>query len=122
MGFPIQYALTYPARMKGALQPLDFATLSKLEFSAPRLEDFPALNLAREAGNTGGTLPAVFNAANEVAVEHFRAGKIRFPEIWGCVAHCMAEHKTVLNPTLEQILTADREIRGTAAEWCSGKR
>jgi 1-deoxy-D-xylulose-5-phosphate reductoisomerase len=122
MGFPIQYALTYPARMKGALQPLDFAALAKLEFSAPRLTDFPALDLARQAGLAGGTMPAVFNAANEVAVERFRAGEIRFPEIWGCVAHCMAEHKTVLNPTLEQILTADREIRGTAATWCAGKR
>ena len=117
MGFPIQYALTYPSRMKGALQPLDFATLSKLEFSAPRLDDFPALHLAREAGLTGGTMPAVYNAANEIAVESFRAGKIRFPEIWACVAHCMAEHKAVLNPTLEQILTADREIRSVATDF-----
>lgn len=122
MGFPIQYALTYPARMKGALRPLDFATLSKLDFAPPRLDDFPALNLAREAGNTGGTMPAVFNAANEIAVERFRAGEIRFPEIWGCVAHCMAEHEAVLNPTLGQILTADREIRETAAAWCKEKR
>lgn len=117
MGFPIQYALTYPARMKGALQPLNFATLSKLEFAPPRLEDFPAVNLAREAGSTGGTMPAVFNAANEIAVERFRAGEIRFPEIWGCVAHCMAEHEAILNPTLEQILTADREIRAVAADF-----
>lgn len=122
MGFPIQYALTYPARMKGALQPLDFATLSKLEFAPPRLEDFPALNLAREAGNTGGTMPAVFNAANEIAVERFRAGGIRFPEIWGCVAHCMKVHIAILNPTLEQILSADQAIREIAAVWCSGKR
>jgi 1-deoxy-D-xylulose-5-phosphate reductoisomerase len=122
MGFPIQYALTYPARMKGALRPLDFATLSKLEFAPPRLDDFPAINLAREAGLTGGTMPAVFNAANEIAVDAFRRGSIRFPDIWGCVAHCMAEHKAVLNPTLEQILTADREIREIAAAWCAGKR
>jgi 1-deoxy-D-xylulose-5-phosphate reductoisomerase len=117
MGFPIQYALTYPARLKGALQPLDFATLSKLEFSPPRLDDFPALHLAREAGNTGGTMPAVLNAANEIAVERFRAGEIRFPDIWGCVAHCMAQHTAILNPTLEQILTADREIRAVAANF-----
>jgi 1-deoxy-D-xylulose-5-phosphate reductoisomerase len=122
MGFPIQYALTYPSRMKGALEPLDFATLSKLEFATPRLDDFPALKLAREAGNTGGTMPAVLNAANEIAVERFRNGEIRFPEIWGCVAHCMAEHVAVLNPTLEQILTADREIREIAAAWCLEKR
>lgn len=122
MGFPIQYALTYPARMKGALQPLDFATLSKLEFAPPRIDDFPAINLAREAGNIGGTMPAVFNAANEVAVEHFRAGAIRFPEIWGCVAHCMEQHEAVLNPTLDQILAADRGIRETATEWSSEQR
>ena len=122
MGFPIQYALTYPARMKGALQPLDFATLSKLEFAPPRIDDFPAINLAREAGNIGGTMPAVFNAANEVAVEHFRAGAIRFPEIWGCVAHCMEQHEAVLNPTLDQILAADRGIRETATAWCSEQR
>ncbi len=122
MGFPIQYALTYPARMKGALQPLDFATLSKLEFAPPRIDDFPAMNLAREAGKIGGTMPAVFNAANEVAVEHFRAGAIRFPEIWGCVAHCMEQHEAVLNPTLDQILAADRGIRETATAWCSEQR
>jgi 1-deoxy-D-xylulose-5-phosphate reductoisomerase len=122
MGFPIQYALTYPARMKGALDPLDFATLSKLEFSPPRLDDFPALNLARQAGNTGGTMPAVFNAANEIAVQAFRDGTLRFPEIWGCVAHCMAEHKAIANPTLDQILGADTAVRKIGTEWCAEKR
>ncbi|MFM2196632.1 MAG: hypothetical protein RLZZ505_64 [Verrucomicrobiota bacterium] len=117
MGFPIQYALTYPARMKGALQPLDFAALSKLEFSAPRLDDFPALNLARKAGNTGGTMPAVYNAANEIAVEHFRSGKIRFPQIWECVAHCMESHEAIPSPTLDQILNADSGIRSVAADF-----
>lgn len=117
MAFPIQYALTYPARMKGALQPLDFTTISKLEFAPPRLDDFPAINLAREAGNIGGTMPAVFNASNEIAVQRFRNGEIHFPEIWGCVAHCMAEHTAVLNPTLEQIIIADREIRAAATDF-----
>jgi 1-deoxy-D-xylulose-5-phosphate reductoisomerase len=114
MGFPIQYALTYPTRLKGALEPLDFATLSKLEFSTPRLDDFPALNLARKAGLTGGTLPAVFNAANEVSVQAFREGRIRFPEIWGTVAAVMAAHETIPSPTLDQILQADCEARITA--------
>lgn len=117
MGFPIQYALTYPNRMKGALQPLDFASLSKLEFSAPRLTDFPALNLARQAGLTGGTLPAVFNAANEIAVQAFRDGKIRFPEIWANVSDVMAAHQATLSPTLEQIMLADREARTVAADF-----
>lgn len=116
MGFPIQYALTYPTRMKGALRPLDFAALSKLEFSEPRLNDFPALNLAREAGLAGGTLPAVFNAANEIAVQAFRDGKIPFPGIWETVATVMTAHETILTPTLAQILTADREARYVAVD------
>jgi 1-deoxy-D-xylulose-5-phosphate reductoisomerase len=119
MGFPIQYALTYPNRLVGALKPLDFAELSKLEFSAPRSDDFPALNLARQAGLTGGTLPAVFNAANEVAVDAFRNGKIRFPEIWETVAAVMKSHETVIKPTLEQILAADAEARNVAKEKMS---
>lgn len=116
MGFPIQYALTYPNRIVGALKPLDFAELSKLEFFAPRTEDFPALQLARHAGNTGGTLPAVFNAANEVAVDAFRSGKIRFPNIWETVEAVMKSHQTVLKPTLDQILVADAEARLAAKD------
>jgi 1-deoxy-D-xylulose-5-phosphate reductoisomerase len=118
MGFPIQYALTYPKRIAGTLEPLDFATLSKLEFSAPRLIDFPALSLAREAGTIGGTMPAIYNAVNEVAVSAFRAGKIKFPQIWICVAHCMAQHQSVMNPNLSQILAADADIRVIAHQWC----
>ena len=114
MGFPIQYALTYPNRVAGSLKPLNFAELSKLEFSAPRTEDFPALNLARQAGLTGGTLPAVFNAANEVAVDAFRSGKIKFPEIWQTVASAMESHETVYNPTLEAIIEADNQAREAA--------
>ena len=116
MGFPIQYALTYPNRIAGSLKPLDFAELSKLEFSAPRTEDFPALNLARQAGLAGGTLPAVFNAANEVAVDAFRSGKIRFPAIWETVAAVMQSHETVLKPTLDQILAADAQARLSATD------
>src|SRR4029450_799159 len=71
MCFPIQYAVTWPDRVPNSLPPLDFSTLSKLEFFTPRYADFPALNLARRAGETGGTLPAVMNAANEVAVAAF---------------------------------------------------
>ena len=114
MGFPIQYALTYPNRVAGSLKPLNFAELSQLEFSAPRTEDFPALNLARQAGLTGGTLPAVFNAANEVAVDAFRSGKIKFPEIWQTVASAMESHETVYNPTLEAIIEADNQAREAA--------
>lgn len=118
MCFPIQYALTYPARKKGALRPLDFRELSKLEFSPPRLEDFPALNLARKAGLAGGTLPAVFNAANEIAVQAFRDEIINFPSIWKCVAAVMKNHEVVASPSLSEILTADRAAREAACDFC----
>ncbi len=119
MGFPIQYALTYPNRLPSSLNPLNFAELSKLEFIAPRTADFPALNLARQAGLTGGTLPAVLNAANEVAVDAFRSGKIRFPAIWETVAAVMQSHQTILKPSLEQILEADSEARLLAKDYIS---
>ena len=118
MGFPIQYALTWPERVRGGLKPLDFPALAKLEFEAPRGEDFPALDLAREAGLTGGTLPAVFNAANEVAVEAFRAGRLRFPGIWESVASVMAAHETRPSDTLESVVAADRWARAKVAEIC----
>src|SRR5689334_9942271 len=79
MCFPIQYAVTWPDRVANTLPPLDFGKLRELHFAAPRLDDFPALNLARAAGETGGTLPAVMNAANEVAVSAFLDRRISFP-------------------------------------------
>ena len=114
MCFPIQYALTWPQRVKGGLRPLDFTALSKLEFEAPRSADFPALDLARRAGLTGGTLPAVFNAANEIAVDAFRAGKIPFPGIWKCVAAVMDAHEVRSSATLESVVAADQWARETA--------
>ncbi|MFT3992043.1 MAG: 1-deoxy-D-xylulose-5-phosphate reductoisomerase [Luteolibacter sp.] len=116
MCFPIQYALTWPARIPGGLKPLDFPTLAKLEFEAPRTEDFPALDLARKAGTIGGTLPAVFNAANEVAVDAFRAGGLSFPGIWKCVAEVMENHATDHSPDLETIIAADQWARKQAGK------
>ena len=116
MCFPIQYALTWPERVKGGLRPLDFPALAKLEFEAPREDVFPALGLARRAGLTGGTLPAVFNAANEVAVDAFRAGKIPFPAIWESVASVMDKHEVRSSCTLDAVVNADRWARGEAAE------
>ena len=120
MCFPIQYALTWPNRVRGGLQPLDFPALAKLEFEAPRVADFPALGLARRAGLTGGTLPAVFNAANEIAVAAFRAGQIPFPGIWQCVAAVMDTHQAQPCSTLAAVVTADHWARQTAASWCAG--
>jgi 1-deoxy-D-xylulose-5-phosphate reductoisomerase len=116
MCFPIQYAVTWPDRVPNTLPPLDFGKLKKLEFAAPRLDDFPALNLARRAGETGGTLPAVMNAANEVAVSAFLDRRISFPRIWQLVEEVMKRHASVANPTLDAILEADRWARAEALE------
>lgn len=115
MCFPIQYAVTWPDRVANTLPPLDFGQLQKLEFATPRFEDFPALNLARRAGDTGGTLPAVMNAANEVAVSAFLDRRLPFPRIWGLVEEVMNRHASVAQPTLDAILDADRWARETAA-------
>jgi 1-deoxy-D-xylulose-5-phosphate reductoisomerase len=120
MCFPIQYALTWPRRLRGALQPLDFPALARLEFEAPRWADFPALDLARRAGLAGGTLPAVFNAANEVAVEAFRAAQIPFPGIWQTVAAAMDAHELQPSTSLESVVAADRWARETAATFVAG--
>lgn len=115
MALPIQYALTYPERVPGPCAPLDLTTLGRLDFEAPRTDLFPALELARRAGNAGGTLPAVLNAANEAAVEAFLAGKIAFPGIWEGVAHAMDAVPFVGNPKLDELIEADRAAREAVA-------
>src|SRR5213082_801321 len=115
MCFPIQYAVTWPDRVPNTLPPLDFSTLSKLEFYPPRYGDFPALNLARRAGETGGTLPAVMNAANETAVAAFLNNRLRFPQIWQTVEKVMERHQSVAHPDLDAILAADQWARAEAA-------
>ena len=85
MCFPIQYAVTWPDRIPNSLPQLDLARIASLHFEAPRVQDFPALSLARQASITGGTMPAMFNAANEVAVQAFVEGRLSFPGIWRTV-------------------------------------
>ena len=114
MCFPIQYAVTYPERMPSGLPPLDLAKLGTLSFEQPDEKRFPALRLAREAGEQGGTLPGVLNAANEVAVEAFLAERISFPRIWGMVEEVMKKHRTEKEPSLDAIIDADRWARGEA--------
>jgi len=114
MCFPIQYAVTWPDRVPNTLPPLDFGKLSKLEFFPPRYDDFPALNLARRAGETGGTLPAVMNAANEIAVAAFLDRQVRFPQIWQIVESVMDRHTSVAHPDLDAILAADQWAREQA--------
>ena len=119
MCFPIQYAVTWPDRVPGGLPSLDFAQLAKLEFEAPRRADFPALDLARAAGETGGTLPAVLNAANEIAVATFLARRCPFPAIWQTVGRVMHEHTSVAGADLGAILDADSWARRRATELLS---
>jgi 1-deoxy-D-xylulose-5-phosphate reductoisomerase len=114
MCFPIQYAVTWPDRVPNTLPPLDFSKLSKLEFFTPRYDDFPALNLARRAGETGGTLPAVMNAANEIAVAAFLDRRVRFPDIWHVVEEVMNRHTAIAHPDLDAILEADQWARNEA--------
>jgi 1-deoxy-D-xylulose-5-phosphate reductoisomerase len=114
MCFPIQYAVTWPYRVPNTLPPLDFSKLSKLEFFTPRYGDFPALNLARRAGEAGGTLPAVMNATNEVAVAAFLDRQVSFPSIWQIVEEVMNRHASVAHPDLDAILQADQWARAEA--------
>jgi 1-deoxy-D-xylulose-5-phosphate reductoisomerase len=116
MCFPIQYAVTYPDRLANRLKPLDLAQVGSLHFEAPDPVRFPALRLAREAGMKGGTLPAVLNAANEIAVPAFLDGKILFPAIWETVEEVMRQHAHVEHPHLDQIIRADAWARAAAQE------
>jgi 1-deoxy-D-xylulose-5-phosphate reductoisomerase len=111
MCLPIQYALTYPERVGSDRVQTDFAKLGRLDFEEPDLERFPSLNLARRAGEVGGTLPAVLNAANEAAVEAFCNRRIGFQQIAEVVDRAMQRHQVVAHPTLEQIVAADAWAR-----------
>ena len=114
MCLPIQYALTYPARAASDRVQTSLAEIGRLDFEEPDPDRFPALNLARRAGEVGGTLPAVLNAANEIAVDAFCAGEISFPEITATVARAMDTHELVAQPSLEEILAADAWAREVA--------
>ncbi len=118
MCFPIQYAVTWPDRVEGGLKPLDFAQLAKLEFEPPRYDVFPALNLAKRAGEAGGTLPAVYNAANEIAVDAFCDGKIGYTDIWKTVEKVMNGHQLQSARDLQTLLNADAEARAAAGALC----
>src|SRR6266540_2528066 len=115
MCLPIQYALTYPDRIGSDRVQTDFAKLGSLTFEEPDLDRFPSLNLARRAGEVGGTMPAVLHAANEVAVEAFCNSRIGFEEISQTVARVMKRHQPVEHPSLDEILCADAWARGEAA-------
>lgn len=111
MCLPIQYALTYPRRAPSDRVQTNFAKLGTLTFEEPDHERFPSLGLARKAGEIGGTMPAVFNAANEAAVEAFCNRQLRFDEIPAFVANAMGRHTVVPHPGLAEILQADAWAR-----------
>ncbi len=110
MKLPIQYALFYPERRQMSGERLDFWTLGSLDFEAPDFENFPGLSMAYEAGRTGGTMPTVFNAANEWAVAAFLGGRIAYPDITQIIGEAMARHKTKEKPELEEILQTETEV------------
>lgn len=115
MRLPIQYALTYPERRKSALPRLCLSDLAGLTFQKPDTSRFPALELAYGAGRAGGTMPAVLNAANEVAVGAFLQRRIGFQDITGIVAAVMERHQVITRPALEEIMEADRQAREEAS-------
>lgn len=107
MKLPIQYALYYPERRYLPGERVDFWSLGNLEFEKPDMETFYGLKLAYEAGRKGGSLPTVFNAANELAVSQFLKREIKYLEIMEIIEDCMKAHKNIDNPTLEQILETE---------------
>ncbi len=118
MKLPIEYALFYPERRRMSGERLDFWSLGSLDFEAPDFENFPGLAMAYAAGRTGGTMPTVFNAANEWAVAAFLGGKIAYPDITRIIGESMARHITKQNPDLEEILLTETEVyRSLHSEW-----
>lgn len=116
MRTPIQYALSYPSRWPNKLPRLDLLSAAQLTFEAPDLERFPCLGLAYQAGKKGGTMPAVLNAANEVAVARFLNNDINFLDIPRILNAVMEKHQVMDNPDLDDILAADRWAREMAKD------
>lgn len=109
MRLPIQYALFYPDRRYLKGERLDLYKLKQLTFEEPDMDTFEGLSLALEAGKIGGSMPTVFNAANEKAVSMFLNREIRYLEITEMIRSCMEQHKTIQNPTVEEILQTEQE-------------
>jgi len=107
MCLPIQYALTYPARLAGIGKQLRLEETGKLTFEKPDLKTFRALSLGFEVTQTGGTAAVVFNAANETAVQEFLAGRIKFVNIVELIEYCLNKHNVKTNVSLEELLQID---------------
>jgi 1-deoxy-D-xylulose-5-phosphate reductoisomerase len=122
MRLPIQCALTYPERVPGNAVPrLDLKRIGALNFGTPDMRRYPCLSLALDAGRRGGTFPAVLCAADEVAIQHFLAGHLRFTEIARVIEGALASHDGTANPSLEEIVAADAWARTWAEDWVKAK-
>ena len=117
MRLPIQFALTFPRRLQSPVQKLNFWELKALTFEPPDVETFRGLKFAYEAGRIGGTMPCVFNAANEIAVAAFLAGKIKFLQIYDVIESVMMRRAAVQNPSLEILLAEDAAARALAKKF-----
>jgi len=121
MKLPIQYALTYPERQLSRFPRLDFWQMQNLTFEKPDTDTFKGLAFAYEAGRMGGTMPCTFNAANEVAVAAFLAGRIHFLDIYDIIEQTMMKRECTLAPTLEELFEEDRWARDYASSLLKGK-
>ena len=119
MKLPIQYALTYPNRTASSFERLDFWKMKDLTFSQPDTDTFKGLKFAYEAGAMGGTMPCVFNAANEVAVGAFLKGAIKFLNIYDIIEETMLKRECILEPTLDELFAEDLWARSFAATLLS---
>lgn len=117
MRTPIAHALAWPRRIDSGVEPLDLFAIARLEFEAPDLQRFPCLALARQAAEVGGTVPALLNAANEVAVEAFLDGRSGFADIPRLIAAVLEQLPRDDAGSLEQVLEADRQARLAAQAW-----
>ena len=118
MKLPIHYALCYPERVASKVQQLNLWDIGNLTFAKPDYDTFRCLSLAIKAGKEGGSMPTVLNGANEVAVELFLKGKIKFNDIARIVENAMENHKNVLNPKLDDIIYTDKCVREEVYSTC----
>ena len=115
MKLPIQYALTYPNRTDSKFERLDFWKMKDLTFAKPDTDTFKGLKFAYEAGEMGGSMPCIFNAANEIAVGAFLKGGIKFLDIYDIIEQTMLKRECIMEPTLEELFEEDRWARDFAA-------
>ena len=117
MRLPIQYALTFPRRLPAPVKKLDFWQMNALTFEEPDVETFRGLKFAYAAGRVGGTLPCTFNAANEIAVQAFLRGRIKFLQIYDVIEQVMSRREIRQSPSLEELLEENTASRNLATEF-----